>query len=355
MIYTTRGDDIAHDRSRTCRRVGRPCHGRSGPGDHRRFRHRQCRSGPTSSSSSHARTQNSFRRRARPSSSPLTPRKCPARFPRFASNVLPSPWHARSICSFPRSARTRRSLRWQRSDATSNLPTAWGLVRTSRSVTAPASGRERRSTRTRRSGLGVVIGAGCTIHAGVRIYHDTVVGDRVILHSGAVIGADGFGFVSEPIAGATDPDEPTRHRKRRQLGRVVIEDDVEVGANSTIDRASLSETRIARGTKIDNLVMIGHNCTVGRHCILISQVGVSGSTTLGDYVVVGRSGRPDRTRDHRPWRRSRRAGGGDERRPARTGGARFAGGRRAPREEGADVAGQPFRSSRRSWRRTRTD
>lgn len=135
-------------------------------------------------------------------------------------------------------------------------------------------------------GARCVIGAGCTIHAGVRIYHDTVVGDRVILHSGAVIGADGFGFVSEPIAGATDPDEPTRHRKRRQLGRVVIEDDVEVGANSTIDRASLSETRIARGTKIDNLVMIGHNCTVGRHCILISQVGVSGSTTLGDYVVV---------------------------------------------------------------------
>jgi UDP-3-O-[3-hydroxymyristoyl] glucosamine N-acyltransferase len=135
-------------------------------------------------------------------------------------------------------------------------------------------------------GARCVIGAGCRIYAGVRLYHDTVIGDRVVLHSGAVIGADGFGFVPEPIAGSTDPDEPTRHRKRRQLGRVVIEDDVEVGANSTIDRASLSETRIARGTKIDNLVMIGHNCTVGRHCILVGQAGVSGSTTIGDYVVV---------------------------------------------------------------------
>jgi UDP-3-O-[3-hydroxymyristoyl] glucosamine N-acyltransferase len=129
------------------------------------------------------------------------------------------------------------------------------------------------------------VGADCRIYAGVHLYHDVTVGDRVVLHSGAVIGADGFGFVPEP-AGQPEPDEPTRHRKIRQVGRVVIEDDVEIGANSTIDRASLAETRIARGTKIDNLVMIAHNCTVGRHCIIVAQAGVSGSTSIGDYVTI---------------------------------------------------------------------
>lgn len=127
------------------------------------------------------------------------------------------------------------------------------------------------------------IGAACVLHAGSHVYHDVVIGDRVILHSGAVIGADGFGYLAEATG---NPDEPVRHRKVRQVGRVVIEDDVEVGANSTIDRAALSETRIGRGTKIDNLVTIGHNARVGRHAILVGQAGVAGSTTLEDYVTV---------------------------------------------------------------------
>jgi UDP-3-O-[3-hydroxymyristoyl] glucosamine N-acyltransferase len=127
------------------------------------------------------------------------------------------------------------------------------------------------------------IGAHCVIHAGAHIYHDVVIGDRVVLHSGSVIGADGFGYLAEPTG---DADEPVRHRKVRQVGRVVLEDDVEVGANATIDRASLSETRIGRGTKIDNLVTVGHNARIGRHAILIGQAGVAGSTTLEDYVTV---------------------------------------------------------------------
>jgi UDP-3-O-[3-hydroxymyristoyl] glucosamine N-acyltransferase len=127
------------------------------------------------------------------------------------------------------------------------------------------------------------IGADCVIHAGAHVYHDVVLGDRVVLHSGSVIGADGFGYLAEPTG---NQDEPVRHRKIRQVGRVVIEDDVEVGANATIDRATLSETRIGRGTKIDNLVTVGHNASVGRHVILIGQAGVAGSTTLEDYVTV---------------------------------------------------------------------
>ncbi len=136
-------------------------------------------------------------------------------------------------------------------------------------------------------GRGSVIGDDCVLHSGVRIYHGTSIGNRVIIHSGAVIGADGFGFVQEQIQGAnSSPFEPLRHRKIRQIGRVVIEDDVEIGANTAIDRAALEVTRIGRGTKIDNLVQIGHNCVVGKHCILVGQSGSSGSTVLGDYVTV---------------------------------------------------------------------
>jgi UDP-3-O-[3-hydroxymyristoyl] glucosamine N-acyltransferase len=136
-------------------------------------------------------------------------------------------------------------------------------------------------------GRNVRIGCDCVVHSGVHIYPETVVGDRVVLHAGVVLGADGFGYVREPIPqGAATPDEPLRHRKIRQIGHVVIEDDVEIGANSTIDRASLAETRIGRGTKIDNLVTIGHNCRIGRHCIVVGQAGISGSTVLDDYVTV---------------------------------------------------------------------
>ncbi|MGQ9590684.1 MAG: UDP-3-O-(3-hydroxymyristoyl)glucosamine N-acyltransferase [Planctomycetota bacterium] len=141
----------------------------------------------------------------------------------------------------------------------------------------------------------VVIGEDCVIHSGVHLYPGTSVGNRVIIHSGAVIGADGFGFVQEVLPrGETPPDEPMRHHKVPQVGRVVIEDDVEIGANTCIDRAALDETRVGRGTKIDDLVMIGHNTRVGRHAILVAQCGIAGSVTIGDYVTIaGQAGLAD--------------------------------------------------------------
>lgn len=144
-------------------------------------------------------------------------------------------------------------------------------------------------------GRGTTLGESCIIYSGVHIYHQVTIGNRVIIHSGAVIGADGFGFVQEKLAGEEarpeespnqPPREPLRHKKVPQIGRVVIEDDVEIGANTTIDRAALDVTLVGRGTKIDNLVMIGHNCRIGRHSILVSQVGISGSTEIGDYVTI---------------------------------------------------------------------
>jgi UDP-3-O-[3-hydroxymyristoyl] glucosamine N-acyltransferase len=136
-------------------------------------------------------------------------------------------------------------------------------------------------------GRGVSIGRDCVIHAGVHIYPGTIVGDRVVLHSGVVLGADGFGYVREPAAeGVATADEPARLIKVPHVGRVVVEDDVEIGANSTVDRATLAETRIRRGTKIDNLVTVGHNSDVGRHCIIVGQAGIAGSTVLEDYVTI---------------------------------------------------------------------
>jgi UDP-3-O-[3-hydroxymyristoyl] glucosamine N-acyltransferase len=134
-------------------------------------------------------------------------------------------------------------------------------------------------------GRDTLIGEDCILYPGVHVYHEVTLGNRVILHSGVVIGADGYGFVQERIGGAS-PAEPLRHCKMPQVGKVVIEDDVEVGANSTIDRAALDETVIGRGTKIDNLVMIAHNCRIGRHSLVIAQVGVSGSVETGDYVTL---------------------------------------------------------------------
>lgn len=125
-------------------------------------------------------------------------------------------------------------------------------------------------------GTGVRIGADCRIGANVSILSDSALGDRCILHTGARIGGDGFGFRWDGTA----------HRKVPQLGRVVIEDDVEIGCNSCVDRATLGITRIGRGTKIDNLVQIAHNVTIGAHSILVSQSGVAGSSTLGQGVVV---------------------------------------------------------------------
>jgi len=123
----------------------------------------------------------------------------------------------------------------------------------------------------------VRIGADCWLKPGVVVATECVLANRVHLHSGAVIGADGFGY--EFING--------HHEKVPQVGRVVIHDDVEIGANATLDRARFSETVIGEGTKIDNLVQIGHNVVVGKHCLICAQVGTSGSCKIEDYVVIG--------------------------------------------------------------------
>jgi UDP-3-O-[3-hydroxymyristoyl] glucosamine N-acyltransferase len=128
---------------------------------------------------------------------------------------------------------------------------------------------------------GSIIGDDCIIYPNVTIYDGTRIGRRCIIHSGVVIGSDGYGFALHE----------GKHHKIPQIGIVRIEDDVEIGAGSTIDRAALGETVIGEGTKIDNLVQIGHNVKVGKHCLLVSQVGIAGSTELGDYVAVaGQSG-----------------------------------------------------------------
>lgn len=123
----------------------------------------------------------------------------------------------------------------------------------------------------------VKIGADCVLHANSVIREDCVLGDRVILQPGAIIGGDGYGFITH--AG--------RHVKIPQLGNVVLEDDVEVGANTTIDRGRFTATRVGRGTKIDNLVMLAHNVHTGADCLIVSQTGISGSTKLGDRVTLG--------------------------------------------------------------------
>ena len=123
----------------------------------------------------------------------------------------------------------------------------------------------------------VEIGKECVIYPMVSIYSYCSIGDRCIIHSGVVIGSDGFGF-------AWDKD---RYRKINHIGRVVIEEDVEIGSNTTIDRATFGETRIGKGTKIDNLVQIGHNVKIGKNCAIVAQVGISGSTEIGDNVIIG--------------------------------------------------------------------
>ncbi len=122
-----------------------------------------------------------------------------------------------------------------------------------------------------------VVGADGWLHPGVTLYEGVSVGDRAILHSGCVIGADGFGFLFEE----------GRWQKFPQVGTVQIGDDVEIGANSAVDRGALGATRIGDGTKLDNMVHIGHNCRVGRHVVIAAQTGLSGGVEVGDYAVIG--------------------------------------------------------------------
>jgi UDP-3-O-[3-hydroxymyristoyl] glucosamine N-acyltransferase len=127
-------------------------------------------------------------------------------------------------------------------------------------------------------GKGVQIGEECHIHARAVLYPGTTLGNRVVVHAGAVLGADGFGYVRDNATGA--------YTQFPQQGTLVIEDDVEIGANTTIDRGALEETRIRRGTKIDNLVHIGHNCDIGEDVILVALTGISGSCTVGNGAVI---------------------------------------------------------------------
>ncbi len=126
-------------------------------------------------------------------------------------------------------------------------------------------------------GAGVHIGADCTLHPRATIYPRVTLGSRCVIHSGAVLGADGFGF--ELMAGS--------YRKVPQVGTVEIGDDVEIGANTCIDRATLGVTRIGDGTKLDNMVHIAHNCELGRHVVIAAQTGLAGGVKIGDYAVIG--------------------------------------------------------------------
>ncbi len=126
-------------------------------------------------------------------------------------------------------------------------------------------------------GAGTTVGRDCVLYPNAVVYDRCVIGDRVVLHAGAVIGADGFGYAT---SGGV-------HHKIPHVGNVVLGDDVEVGANATVDRAALGSTTVGAGTKIDNLATLGHNVRTGRACLVVAQAGVAGSTTLGDGVVLG--------------------------------------------------------------------
>jgi UDP-3-O-[3-hydroxymyristoyl] glucosamine N-acyltransferase len=128
-------------------------------------------------------------------------------------------------------------------------------------------------------GAGVRIGEHCRVYPRVVMYPGVTLGDRVVVHAGAVLGADGFGYVRDAQTG--------EYLQFPQQGKLVIEDDVEIGANTTIDRGALEETRISRGVKLDNLVHVGHNVRVGKNVVIAAQTGVSGSSVIGDDAIVG--------------------------------------------------------------------
>jgi len=127
-------------------------------------------------------------------------------------------------------------------------------------------------------GSNVTIGENCILYAGVKIYDDCIIGNNCILHSGAVAGSDGFGFA---------PKEDGTYKKIHQIGNVILEDDVEVGANTTIDCGTMGSTIIRKGVKLDNLIQIAHNCDIGENTVIASQTGISGSTKLGKNCMLG--------------------------------------------------------------------
>jgi UDP-3-O-[3-hydroxymyristoyl] glucosamine N-acyltransferase len=127
-------------------------------------------------------------------------------------------------------------------------------------------------------GRGVTVGSGCVLRPNVVLYEGVTLGERVALHAGVVVGADGFGYVR---------DADGVYHKFPQVGTVVIEDDVEIGAGSCVDRGALGETRIGRGTKIDNLVQVGHNVRIGERVVIAAQTGISGSTVIEDDAIIG--------------------------------------------------------------------
>jgi len=126
-------------------------------------------------------------------------------------------------------------------------------------------------------GRDVVVGSNCTLHSGVKIEYGCHIGNDVIIHANTVIGSDGFGFVKTEDG----------YQKMKQLGNVVIEDRVEIGANAVIDRASMGSTVIKHGAKLDNLIQIAHNVEIGSHTAIAAQAGVAGSTKVGDHVLIG--------------------------------------------------------------------
>lgn len=175
-------------------------------------------------------------------------------------------------------------------------------------------------------GEGVVLGRACRIGAGAAVSH-CIAGDRVVLHPGAKVGQEGFGFTEGPGGFVTVP----------QLGRVLLGDDVELGANATIDRGSSADTVVGAGTRMDNLVQIGHNVRLGRCCVVVAQAGISGSTTLDDFVVVAaQAGLTGHLRIGRQARIGAQAGVMEDV-PSRT-----------------DVIGSPARPAREFWRAVAT-
>jgi UDP-3-O-[3-hydroxymyristoyl] glucosamine N-acyltransferase len=126
-------------------------------------------------------------------------------------------------------------------------------------------------------GANVTVGGDCVLHPNVVLYDGVTIGDRVILHAGVCLGADGFGYVRDDMG----------YHKFPQIGTVVIEDDVELGAYTCVDRAALGRTRIGRGTKLDNMVHVGHNCDIGERVVIAAQTGISGSVTIEDDCVIG--------------------------------------------------------------------